>query len=256
MGRSPAYIVGFAVVVCLVCSVFVASSAVLLKDRQEANKVLDRQKKVLACVGLIRADKKPIPDAITELFKQNVQAVVVDLATGKIVEGVDTATFDQKKMRDDPTTSKSAGTNPAGIKRVPNQVLVYKIMKRGQVDAWVFPIEGKGLWSTLYGYLAVDKDLQTVRGITYHEHGETPGLGGEVDNPRWQGLWPGRKVFKDGKPALSVNKGPAGPVAEDPYHVDGLSGATLTSRGVTFMLDFWFGDAGFGPFIAQLRGGA
>jgi Na+-transporting NADH:ubiquinone oxidoreductase subunit C len=111
-----------------------------------------------------------------------------------------------------------------------------------------------GLWSILYGYLALDTDLTTIRGITFYEQGETAGLGGEVENPRWKALWPGRRAFDErGNVKIQVKKGVAGPPAEDPYQVDGLSGATLTSRGVTNMIRFWLGPDGFGPFIAQLR---
>ena len=118
----------------------------------------------------------------------------------------------------------------------------------------VLPIEGYGLWSTLYGFLALDADTKTIRGLTYYQHLETPGLGGEVDNPSWKALWPGRVAFDDtGSPVISVIKGRAGSPQEDPYRVDGLSGATITSRGVTHMLRFWLGEAGFAPYLTRFR---
>ena len=123
-----------------------------------------------------------------------------------------------------------------------------------ELEMVVIPVEGYGLWSTLYGFLALDKDTRTVRGLAYYEHGETPGLGGEVENPRWVALWPGRKVFdENGNVAIRVIKGAAGPPESDPYRVDGLSGATITSRGVTNMLAFWLGDDAYGPFLDQFR---
>jgi Na+-transporting NADH:ubiquinone oxidoreductase subunit C len=118
----------------------------------------------------------------------------------------------------------------------------------------VLPIVGKGLWSTMYGYLALDKDTRTVRGITFYEHGETPGLGGEVDNPKWKSQWDGRKAYDDEwNPEIKVIKGQAGPAAENPYEVDGLSGATLTSRGVGNLVQFWLSEDGFKPFLEQFR---
>ena len=112
----------------------------------------------------------------------------------------------------------------------------------------VLPIKGYGLWSTLYGFLALDKDAVTVRGITYYQHGETPGLGGEVDNPTWKAKWPGRKAYDESwAPALRVIKGQAGPPSSSPHQVDGLSGATITSRGVNDMINFWLGESGFAP---------
>jgi Na+-transporting NADH:ubiquinone oxidoreductase subunit C len=128
------------------------------------------------------------------------------------------------------------------------------VVEGDELKAIILPIEGKGLWSTLYGYLALAPDANTVVGITFYDHGETPGLGGEVDNPRWQALWPNRKAYDArGNAALRVKKGRAGPPEEDPHQVDGLSGATITSRGVTALIQFWLGDDGFGPYLASHR---
>jgi Na+-transporting NADH:ubiquinone oxidoreductase subunit C len=124
----------------------------------------------------------------------------------------------------------------------------------GAVEMLILPIEGKGLWSTLYGFIALAPDATTIEGITFYEHGETPGLGGEIDNPSWKALWPGRRAFNDrGETAIEVIKGQAGPPAEDPYRVDGLSGATLTGRGVSHLVRFWLSEDGFGPFLDQVR---
>ena len=148
--------------------------------------------------------------------------------------------------------------NPAGIQRVPNQALVYRLVDNGELGLLVLPIEGKGLWSTLYGFIALDADLDTIRGITFYEHKETPGLGGEVDNPRWKALWRDRRAFGEGGervPRIEVIRGQAGPPAEDPYRVDGLSGATMTSRGVGRLVRFWLGEEGFAPYLDTLRKG-
>jgi Na+-transporting NADH:ubiquinone oxidoreductase subunit C len=118
----------------------------------------------------------------------------------------------------------------------------------------VLPVQGYGLWSTLYGFLALEADLRTIRGITFYEHGETPGLGGEVDNPRWKSRWVGRLALDDqGEPKIEVIKGPAGPPQEDPYRVDGLSGATLTARGVTNLVHFWLSSDIFGTYLDRLE---
>lgn len=254
MQHSVRYIVIFAAVVCFVCSVFVSGAAVALKDRQEANKVLDVRSKVLSVAGLMEADVKLSPEEITSLFEGSIKAEVIELSSGKIAEGVDATTYDQRAARANPEASKAAPTNDAKIQRLPLNALVYKVEREGVMQSLILPIEGKGLWSTLYGFLALSKDLQTIQGITFYEHGETPGLGGEVDNPRWKSLWPGRKAFgEDGKPKIAVKKGLAGKAEDDPYNVDGLSGATLTSRGVTHLVRFWLGDDGFGPLLRNMR---
>jgi Na+-transporting NADH:ubiquinone oxidoreductase subunit C len=112
-----------------------------------------------------------------------------------------------------------------------------------------------GLWGTMYGFIAIDKDLNTIQGLTFYKHKETPGLGAEIDNPNWKAKWPGRLIHDDsGNIAIKVIKGPAASPSEAPHQVDGLSGATLTSNGVTNLLKFWLGDNGFGPYLQSLGG--
>jgi Na+-transporting NADH:ubiquinone oxidoreductase subunit C len=258
--HSNAYIIGFAAVVCLACSIVVSSSAVALRPRQDLNKELDRQKQVLTVAGLIEPGQRVEASQAQDLFDENIVARVVELSTGVIDESEDPKSFDQRKATKDPATSRPAGPNDAGIRRLPNKAVVYERVSDGAVELFILPIEGKGLWSTLYGFIALAPDTTTIEGITFYEHGETPGLGGEVDNPSWKALWPGRKVFNDsGEIAIEVIKGHAGPPAEDPYRVDGLSGATLTARGVSQLVRFWLSDDGFGPFLDGVqadKGGA
>jgi Na+-transporting NADH:ubiquinone oxidoreductase subunit C len=254
MQHSTGYIIGFAVAVCLVCALFVAGSAVSLKPRQEANIRLDRQKKVLAVAGVLEEGQRPSASEITEIYEQFIRAKVIDLETGQEDETVEAASFDQQAAKADPDRSSTAPANDAGIQRLPDHAVVFDVVEGDELKAIILPIEGKGLWSTLYGYLALAPDANTVVGITFYYHGETPGLGGEVDNPRWQALWPNRKAYDArGNAALRVKKGRAGPPEEDPHQVDGLSGATITSRGVTALIQFWLGDDGFGPYLASHR---
>ncbi|MCK5551203.1 MAG: FMN-binding protein, partial [Hyphomicrobiaceae bacterium] len=116
---------------------------------------------------------------------------------------------------------------------------------------------GKGLWGTLYGFIALDADLNTVKGLTFYEHKETPGLGAEVDNRTWKDLWPERLVYGDngldGEVMLRVIKGAVARRDEQPHDVDGLSGATLTSRGVSNLLQYWLGDDGFKPYFKKFK---
>jgi len=254
MQHSARYVILFAAAVCVFCSIFVASSAVLLKDRQEANRALDVQKKVLAVAGLMDENESLEAEEVRRRFEKSVNAKIVDLATGSPVDGVDPSTFDQQAAAADPSTSRPAPPNKAKVVRLPNHAQIFEVVEDGVLRSIILPIEGKGLWSTLYGYLALDPDGRTINGITFYQHGETPGLGGEVDNPRWKALWKGRLAFDDDwQPAIAVIKGSAGTPDADPYHVDGLSGATITSRGVTNLLAFWLGDAGFAPYLEQLR---
>jgi Na+-transporting NADH:ubiquinone oxidoreductase subunit C len=256
---SNAYIIGFATAVCLVCSIVVSTSAVALRDRQDRNKVLDRQTKVLVVAGLLDDGEKASAATVERLFDDNIRIRGVDLASGEYDDSVDVNTYDQRKAEKDPEMSRAAPANKAGLTRLPDTALVYQKLEGERVDMLILPVEGKGLWSTLYGFLALAPDTTTIEGITFYEHGETPGLGGEVDNPAWKAKWHGRQALdSDYEPAITVIKGAAGPVSEDPYHVDGLSGATLTARGVSHLVQFWLGDEGFGPYLERFReqGGA
>lgn len=254
MQHSTGYILLFAAMVCGVCSVFVAGSAVVLEPRQIANATLDRQKQVLTVAGLMEPGEKLSAAEADQLFASNIDPEVVDLKTGVVVEGVDAATFDQRKLAADPKTSSLAPDNPAKVRRLPDHGMVYRVMRRGKFESVIVPISGQGLWSTLYGYIALGPDGQTIQGITFYEHGETPGLGGEVDNPAWKALWVGRKAFDARwRPQIWVKKGKAGSPEADPYNVDGLSGATITSRGVGNLVRFWLGENGFGPYLASVR---
>ena len=254
MQHSTGYIVGFAITICLVCALFVAGSAVGLRERQEANILLDRQKKVLTVAGLMEDGASLPREEIVAVFETSILQKVVDLKTGKINDAIDIASFDQQKAAKDPETSSPAPDNASKVRRLPNNALVFDVVERGELKALILPIEGYGLWGTLYGYIALAPDARTIVGITFYQHKETPGLGGEVDNPRWKALWPGRLAFDDrGNPAISVKKGVAGSIEEDPYNVDGLSGATITSRGVTALVRFWLGEDGFGPYLTAYR---
>ena len=254
MQYSVGYTILFAAAVCLVCSLFVATTSVTLRSRVEENVLLDQREKVLSVAGMITPGKDLSREEINELFESNLVPKVVDLRSGVYADDVAPAAYDQRKAAKDPLQSREAPPNAAKVRRIPNRGLVYLIQPGDEVEGVIVPVEGLGLWGNLYGYLALEPDARTIRGLTFYEHGETPGLGGEVDNPRWKALWPGRLATdENGKPMIRVVKGRAGPAEEDPYEVDGLSGATITSNGVTNLMQFWLGDEGFGPYLANLR---
>lgn len=254
MRHSVLYTLVFSALLCIACAILVSASAVSLKDAQEANKALDRKLNVLEAAGLKAGDAGLPAEEVDRLFA-SIDAVFVDLATGEEVDAGDPDTYDQQKAKRDPARSHAALGNLSRVTRVPDRAVVYKVKNEaGELETLILPIEGYGLWGTLYGFLAIEGDINTVVGLTYYDHKETPGLGGEVENARWKALWPGRKVFdEEGQTALEVVKGAAGPASSDPYRVDGLSGATITSRGVTNMIEFWMGSEGFGAYLESLR---
>jgi len=254
MEFTPSKTVSFAIIVSLLCSILVSFSAVGLRDRQKSNERLDRQKKVLDVAGLLDEKTAQDPAKIQALYTSLIKPELVDLKADANCKSLDASSFDQMKFAKDPKTSFKAPNNRAKVQRVPNCAQVFRVLKgegSTEIAALILPVEGKGLWSTLYGYIALEPNLVDVKGLTFYKHAETPGLGGEVDNPKWKAQWKGKKAFNDGfAPALYVKKGKA----NDKYSVDGLSGATLTSNGVTHLLKFWLGANGFGSYIKQQRG--
>jgi Na+-transporting NADH:ubiquinone oxidoreductase subunit C len=252
--KGALYTIIFAGIICLVCSVAVSTAAVALKPRQEFNQLYYQRLNVLEAAGLKKPGESIERTRALKLFEERIRPVVIELATGEPTDQ-DPDAFDMAAALEDPQTSQAAPPNPAQVQRIPKFAKIYEVLdEAGQVEMVVLPIHGKGLWSTMYGFLAVDADGNTVRGITFYQHGETPGLGGEIENPRWRALWPGRKIYDEkGEPALTVVKGAAGPPEDAPHKVDGLSGATITSRGVGHTVQFWTDDQGFGPYLQKLH---
>ena len=236
---------------------FVAGAAIALKPTQVENRLLDKQRSILAIAGLGEAGMSGAK--VKELFDSTITAKLVDLESGKFSDAFDPITFDPLKAAKDPKTSRALKGNEdiAGIKRQERYTTVYMVEKDGEIETLILPVRGYGLWSTLHGFIAVKGDLNTVVGMGFYQHGETPGLGGEVDNPKWTGQWPGKTLFdENGELAVQVVKGGVDPQSPKAVHqVDGLAGATLTGNGVDNLLKFWLGQNGFGPFIANLRAG-
>ena len=245
--------IAVAVAVCVVCSVFVSTAAVCLKDRQGENRTLEKNKNILLAAGLIEEGQAVSRNKVYELFQQ-IEPRVIDVTTGEFLDHVLPEHIDERKADKDPKQSKQIQNDLAGIKQRAEQRLVYFYPKGGPVERIVLPMHGKGLWSTMYGFLALDSDMTTIKSFAFYQHGETPGLGGEIDNPRWKDSWVDKKAFDDAwEPRIEVIKGIADPDAV--YDVDGLSGATLTARGVHNLVRFWLGDEGYGPFLKKLREG-
>lgn len=240
---------------CFVCSVIVSSAAVLLKPMQVANKALDFKRNVLSIADINEPGK-----SVEELYQERVVARVVNLDSGEFVEDIRAETYDQAKAAKDPSQSIALGNGEdlAKIGRRENHSVVYLVQDAsGNLEKIMLPVRGKGLWSTMSGLLVLESDLNTVAGFGFYEHGETPGLGGEVDNPAWKAQWAGKQVYDNqNKPTLRVIKGKVDPAAPDAVHqVDGISGATLTAKGVENLVQFWLGDKGFKPFLTNLKEG-
>lgn len=262
-----------ALLLCLICAFLVSYTAVSLKQTQLKNQEIFRKSKVLE-VAQISLDEIESAGGVLAAFDKRIQTMIIDLDTGK--DGAETAQkaleqigkdfggdilgkYDQfwaAKSRNALLADeiKDRRQDPAGLRFREKFAHVYALKSAdgNSVQRYIFPIRGNGLWGVMQGFVALEPDFKTVAGLTYYDHKETPGLGGEVDNPDWKKSWEGQLVYDDGgEVALKVVKGPA--AEGNAYQIDGLSGATITGNGVNSMIQFWFGDQGFGPFINQRK---
>lgn len=246
---------GIALLVCLICSVLVATTAVTLRKIQKENQHWEKIKNILIAGGLAIENRD-----FQNIYQEKIRAEIIELKSGRILskseykDDLQPETFDIKNM--EYKQRIDLDKDYAKIQYIPQYMVVYQVVEHNQMEKIILPIYGKGLWSTMYGLIALDRDLRTIKGFTFYEHGETPGLGGEVDNPRWKQIWVGKQAFDmDGHIQIRVIKGKVDPT--DPnalYQVDGLSGSTLTTRGVDQIVQFWLGEAGYGPFLKKFRG--
>ena len=259
--------IAIAVALCLVCAVLVSFAAVALKPLQIDNKAADMKKNILDVAGLLEEGAD-----INAAFSEKIEAKIVDLETGNYVENIDANEFDQRKAAKDPAQSVAIPKDKdiAHIRVKAKYAKVFLVKEVGVTKSIILPMHGYGLWSTLYGFLSLDADGQTVQSINFYDQAETPGLGGEVVNPNWRALWKGKKVYAEtdqpslekgliteadiGEPALSLIKGVVDntkPASQ--YQVDGLAGATLTSTGVTNLVRYWMSNEGFAPYLKKVR---
>ena len=237
-----------ATALCFVCSMVVSFAAVNLKSIQEVNKAIDKQKNILQVAGVYHEGID-----VNKTFS-SFQPLVVDLNSGKFTDKFDPSIFDDKKAAQDPLLSVSLENDPASIGRRTNYATIYLLKKDdGSLDKVILPIHGYGLWSTLYGFIALEDNLNDIFGLQFYQHAETPGLGAEVDNPKWKAQWKGKKLNnKNGELMIQVAK----TQKNKEHHIDALAGATLTSNGVDNLVKFWMGKDGFKKFLNNLKNGA
>ena len=243
-------IIGF----CLVCSVVVSSAVVALGPFQQAAIANDRQ------VNILRVSGFDIKGSVAATYKTHIEAKLLDLETGKFVEDpnneADAYNFQSLAKNPEFNTAIPSDVDYGGIRTRTKLMPVYLSKdEAGNVVRYILPFYGQALWSTVYGYLAVDTDGNTMKAVTFYSHGETPGLGGEIDNPRWQALWVDKKITReDGTRGFNITKTPDHNGEGKDYDVDSLSGATLTARGVDNATKYWFNVA-YKAFLENVRKG-
>ncbi|MCL1146662.1 Na(+)-translocating NADH-quinone reductase subunit C [Shewanella marinintestina] len=240
----------FTVTLCLLCSFMITGTAEVLKERKLVKKRDELMRNVL-----IAADVDLSGQDFRALFKKDVKPLLVSIDTGEAVSDATVMDFDPRMASINPETSikLEKKQDKAKIKTRANQVRVFKVFNdSGELTSVVLPIYGKGLWSMVYGFVALKPDLNTIENVVFYEHGETPGIGDFLNDAEWTNQWHNKQIFDDkGKVAFKVVKG--GAKEGDIHGIDAVSGATMTGRGVQRSIQFWFGSEGFEAFFKKLK---
>lgn len=222
MQKDDARILKFAAAVCVTCSLLLSGTAALLRDRQAYNVELDRKTNVLKAFGVETVDadgkRKVTDEDVEQYFVDHIREVIVDPESGEVFEGMTSAELSKEE------------------RKMKSKLPLYIWMEDEEATKYAFPISGYGLWSTIYGYMALDKDLVTIVGVTFYDHGETPGLGGEVSSEWFQSQFEGKKVRQE---KFEIVKGGVETKYPDgcDHCVDGIAAATITANGVQTFLN-------------------
>ena len=253
LDESPARALMVVLGVAVVCALLVSFTAVTLRPYQIAN--VERHR-----LALPESILAALSAAGRTLATGNIESRVVELATGRYADGIDADTFDARQAEADPDASSEvpAEHDVARIKRRANHAVVYLVRDADRnVQLLILPVYGKGYQSTLRAFLALEGDTSTVAALRFYEQGDTPGLGGRIQDADWEAQWPGKRVYDEsGNLRLGVATGDKAVASADGrYLVDGISGATRTSRGIHRLLQFWLGEFGFGPYLERVRQG-
>ena len=254
MNESITKTIGVAFCVCLICSLVVSFSAVSLRDLQNENKLNDKRIKILQAADIYNPDED-----IKEQFLK-LETKFVNFETGKLMDTYMDFSLEEYDpilaTRDSNLSTKVPTSEDIAVIKNRENIGKIFILRNDDysINKLILPIRGYGLWGTLYGYISIENDFNTIAGIEFYDHKETPGLGAEVDNPKWKNLWPGKEIYQNGEVSLSVIKGKVDNNDKDAqYEIDGLSGATITSRGVTNMIAYWFGESGYSKLFKELN---
>lgn len=259
--NSNGFTLFFAVVACVISGTLLSLASLGLKDIQQVNVKVDKQKSVLQAAGLF--DPKASNAEVGAWFEGDnpkIKTYAINFLSGEKSE--DMSLQDLLKLPDGNFTKKEKNEETGVEEIVKGYQVVYECSVEGK-ESLILPIVGKGLWGKMHGYLALAKDGNQVLGIKFYDHKETPGLGAEINNPDWEGQ------FKDGKKILSDSEGSWSdrfvgldvlkglkvkdlPEAKQTYAVDGLSGATITANGVKAILQEQIKTL-YGPFLQQRK---
>ncbi len=247
------------VVVALVCSVLVSGAAIGLRPIQQRNALVERSRHIVALSGLVDPGQALSGAEILEAVEQMDQRVL-DIETGEFDDSIEPALFDPRAAALDPELGVAIAPDQdlARLGRRSRYEIVYVVWDGDGIKRVILPIVGQGMWSTMYGFIALEDDLNTIGAATFYEQGETAGLGDKITDSDWLATWQGKALFgSDGRFRFRVAAGPVDPGSAAAAHeVDAISGATVTGSSVTRLVQYWFGPNGYGPFLENLENDA
>ena len=253
---SPLRALLVVLVTAVVCSSVVSGSVVLLRPIQLNNQLVERSRNIVQLTGQLAPDVAASDRELLELFRR-LDARVVNLDDAEFMPDLDPYTFDARKAAGDPDLSVaiSPGADWARLGRRSRFEAVYLVWEQGSLKRIILPMHGAGMWSMIYGYLALEGDFRTIAGVSFYEQNETPGLGDQITRNYWQAQWQGKRLFDDtGELLFHVADGPVTPGSPaSAYQVDALTGATVTANAVTALVRYWLGPDGYGPLLGRLR---
>jgi Na+-transporting NADH:ubiquinone oxidoreductase subunit C len=238
------------------CSSIVSATVVLLRPVQLNNQLLEQSRNILALTGLIPAGEVPEEDELLHLFK-GLDRRIVNIDDGVFAPEMDVDSFNQRRAVNDPDTGIRIPPelDRANMGRRSRFAPVYIVWENGELERIILPVRGSGMWSMIYGYIALESDFKQIAGMSFYEQNETPGLGDQIIHAHWLEQWAGRRVYDEqGNLRFSVAPGlvqPGSSLAD--YQVDALTGATVTGNAVTGLIHYWFGPHGYQDFLIQLR---
>ena len=229
MQRSNTYVIIFSAILTIILGLLLSGTSVVLKPLQDKQVDLDNKKKILGAVMDISSIKDP--NAILELYEKRFTSLVIDV-NGKIVE---------KDKKGNPAIAENVSIQKNyKLSKEDRLYPVFQFMSESnpdQVEAYIFPMWGAGLWDWISGFVAVSNDLNTIKGVAFDHKTETPGLGARITSDQIKDRYKGKKIFDASGDLVSVSmvKGEKGEPLDD-HHIDGMSGATLTGKGVNAMM--------------------
>jgi len=253
---SPMKAILVVVLVALVCSSLVSATVVILRPIQLNNLLLDRSRNIMQLTGLLPAGLDVPDDEMLSLFK-SLDARIVDIDAAVFDASIDPYGFDKRKAANTPELSVAipAEFDRVGLGRRSSLAPAFLVWQDEEFKRIILPIHGNGMWSTLYGYIALESDLNTIADVKFYKQNETPGLGDQITRPEWLAQWRGRRIYGErGELRFAVSGDRVDPGSlSAAFEVDALTGATVTTDAVTRLVHYWFGPHGYRPFLDRLR---